>query len=747
MFAPSLSPLPLPLRGTESCVAVALPAAHPDRNTDTLDTANSEPQASTPPRKNTKRTRHDTPRDSTHGERSSPVKRYEGKGPPMEALPDPFASGQPGAAPHPLSLPLRTPQPATGCRSPPTPMRSNPSSHDDPRDHDPDADLPIENHPFFDPYDIASPSVSGTKPSPPPSRATTATPAPETILPAVVTSLPVAASPTSDDDPMEDDAPTFVKPTRAEWLAAQPLNRDKNPHRPSPVHDPSDAQALVCWVGFQNNKPTWNMPVIPNHIALENVDAETCETVLANPEDYLAITVFCGGSMLHGEYKNLHTDALTLLEEIADVQAHTDLTKQGTYPSNRILALHITLFDPTVSWAIMFLRTDITDPPEVTGRCLCHAAYNGWTKSPKMMSLMDRATQGGSKLLRDQRILDFVMTLEARYLPHPEDPVYVLMAQPCTKDAKLWDDIRAAARTMTYTDNLEVFIPHANASSGHNICTDCKLDCHPKYNCMFTVCDKAWWGPLDLISALRDLRGGASDNDSEGDRREPESGLGRRRTRIKKGSITGTLPRSTPVQEHNPVGRTKWLIALQLQTTSGTMFHTQGLAMGNWGTGGGESSATGTHPTDESALSRGEMADVCPISGQADATPGAVRLQGGTSTSVTAHPTQGPNQKHQHCLSQNGEPAINADQEYRAEGGLQAPGENQIPNGADPPPLPPSERDWMTTLTAHGCRDDPLPFRRGPDPGPDRPRRRSTWGTPFLALHADVQLEVNVRKE
>jgi hypothetical protein len=111
--------------------------------------------------------------------------------------------------------------------------------------------------------------------------------------------------------------------------------------------------------------------------------------------------------------------------------------------------------------------------------------------------------------------------------------------------------------------------------------------------------------------------------------------------------------------------------------------------MGNWGTGGGESSATGTRPTDESALSRGEMADVCPISGQADASPGAVRLQGGTSTSVTAHPTQGPNQRHQHRLSQNSEPAINADQQYRAEGGLQASGENQIPNGAVRAPIPP----------------------------------------------------------
>jgi hypothetical protein len=120
---------------------------------------------------------------------------------------------------------------------------------------------------------------------------------------------------------------------------------------------------------------------------------------------------------------------------------------------------------------------------------------------------------------------------------------------------------------------------------------------------------------------------------------------------------------------------------------------TTDLATANWGTGGGGSSATGTRPIDESALSRGEMADARPTSGRVDATPGAVRLQGGTSTSVIAHPTQGPNQRHQHRLSQNGEPAINAGQQYQAEGGLRAPGENQIPNGTARTPIPPIERD------------------------------------------------------
>ncbi|KAJ7907628.1 hypothetical protein B0H13DRAFT_1879357 [Mycena leptocephala] len=323
----------------------------------------------------------------------------------------------------------------------------------------------------------------------------------------------------------------------------------------------------------------------------------------------------------------------------------------------------------------MFLRTNITDSPEVTGRRLCHAVYDGWTKSPKMMSIIDLATQGGSKLSRNQRILDFAMTLEARYLPHPEDPVYVLMAQPCTKDAKLWDDIRAAARTLTYTDNLEVFTPMrtprqatTSAPTASSTATPNTTACSPTWGGLYAIETRTL-----LIECLR-------------------------------GSCAATAGLHY-TQERNPIGRTKWLMVVarpsaspashfkQLQETTGTMFHPQDLATANWGTGGGRSSATGTRPIDESALSRGEMADARPTSGRVDATPGAVRLQGGTSTSVIAHPTQGLNQRHQHRLSQNGEPAINTGQQYQAEGGLRAPGENQIPNGTVQTPIPPIERD------------------------------------------------------
>ncbi|KAJ7276389.1 hypothetical protein B0H12DRAFT_18708 [Mycena haematopus] len=376
---------------------------------------------------------------------------------------------------------------------------------------------------------------------------------------------------------MEDDTPldtplnaplTFTSPTRAEWLTALSKNRDQNPHRPSPAHNAADPQALASWMGFQNNEPGWTTPIIPDHVALENMSDEIREAVSAAPEKFLAVTIFCGGSVLSEAYKNMRADVVAVLEEVvgkdkltiirpqakttargirrgmagkpdkfvppraliarcSDARAREDLTRQATYGVNHLLGFHITAFDTTVlSWAIGFFKTDIADTPATGARRLCYGAYQGWLRSPKLLGLIDRATQGGSTLSRDQRILDFALTLDARYIPHEADPIYVLMAQPCTKDPVLWDEIRAAAR-MIYVDDLEAFTPHANAASGHNICADCKLDCHPKYNCMFTVRDTAWWGPRDLTSALKDLRGGESDNsDTEGDRRGAPRGRG-----------------------------------------------------------------------------------------------------------------------------------------------------------------------------------------------------------------------------
>ncbi|KAJ7671725.1 hypothetical protein B0H17DRAFT_1141496 [Mycena rosella] len=555
---PNLSP-----QGYSVVRATHVPAsAKYDHLADILDPTGTGLQPATPPQKAPKRSQDDTRREIPRGERASPANRYAGKG---------------------------------GRRDPsPTPARLNPLSlvayNYDPEDDE----SPIEDHSFF--YDspsvtapspsvsapspsVSAPSPSASAPSPsvsaPSPSASTPSPSAATLSPPQSPSL--TAMPALDDDPMDDLTlePAFEAPTRAAWLAAVPTFRDENPHRPSPAHDPANPQALTHWTSFQSNDPMWNAPVMPDHVVLENMSDETTDAVRANPGNYLAVTMFCSGVVLNKKYKNMHSDALGILEEIAgkgkvtlirpmakdkakevrrgltakkldkfippialiarctDEQARADLTGQGTFGSTRALGFHVTLFDiACLSWAVGFFKTDINDSPDVTACRLCLAVYDGINKSQKLSSLVDRATQGGSRASRERRTLDFALTFEGRFLPHNEDPVYVLFAKPCTKNAKLWDEIRAAMRT-TYTKSLEAFIPHANTASGQNICADCKLDCHPKYNCMFTARDKAWWGPLNLASALRDVRGGEdSDDEDEGDCRGAPRGRAARGFRL-----------------------------------------------------------------------------------------------------------------------------------------------------------------------------------------------------------------------
>ncbi|KAJ7701138.1 hypothetical protein B0H17DRAFT_1195427 [Mycena rosella] len=443
-----------------------------------LDPTGNSLQPATPPQKAPKRSRDDTRREIPHGERASPANRYAARLNPLSLVAYNYEAEEDESPP----IRLRVEPPC---------LRTEPIRHCT---------------------------------SLPPSPSVTATPGP--------------------DEPMDDvvlDAP-FQAPTREAFLAAAPTCKDQNPHHPSPAHDPLDPQAIEHYASVQSVDPSWTVPVMPDHVVLDNMSDDIVAAVAAAPDTFLAVTVFCYGETLAAQHKNIHTDVLGPMEEVGgkgkitlirptvkvaartlhrgitgnkpnkflppialvarckDVGARTKLIAQGTCAATRLTAFHVTPFAADcLSWAIGFFKTDIVDPAVITERRLCFAAYEGIRRE---------------HFSRDQRLHDFASTFEGRFLAHAENPVYVLFAKPCTRNAKLWDEIRAAMRT-THTDDLETFIPHANAATGHNLCADCKLDCHPKYNCTFTVRDKSWWGPLDLASAIRDLKGIPADEDDE----------------------------------------------------------------------------------------------------------------------------------------------------------------------------------------------------------------------------------------
>ncbi|KAJ7123585.1 hypothetical protein C8R44DRAFT_735226 [Mycena epipterygia] len=692
---------------------MALPSDPPDQPTDKLDTGGP----STPPQKATKRHRDDKQtRSADHGDRQSPAHRYLNKGSrPTAALPI-----------HPLSLPL-----------------NDSHAYDAYDPHNDEGWSPIEDHSFFRPTSPSpapapspvpseqapspspstsapspSPSVSARSPSPSPSvtalsRSLSTTPPILVDTPDAPPSPSLTAIPDADD-PMDTDDTVFREITREAFMAKTPAGRNVNPHRPLAAHDP--------------DKPT----AIPQYTT----------TAKEKPETVLGLVVFCYGGLLASKFSNIHAEILCPLEEVAgkgkvtlirpqvkeavkaarrglgnradkfpppialiarcdDPEARSRLTGQVTFAATPTVAFHVVTFDPArLSWAFGFFQTDISDLPEVAGRRLAYAVYDTIRSSPPLFSMFDRAMQGGSKISREQRLLDWALTFDVRFLPHDKTPVYVLFRQPCTEDPLLWDTIRAALR-ITYTDDLEAFKPHANAHTGHNLCADCKYDDHPCFNCLFTKRDKAWWGPKGIKELLAELDGDGDNNgdDGEGD----HHGAPRGRVMTLNLSL-GSEEDISYVQRYAPQTRlTYWLLLhgvgqdavnagmpLGWETIRGasslTLCRNGGIllvdqvcfilitiattnyndgnhvpnprygnlptdgfitdtATGNSGTGGGGSSATGTRPTDDSARSGGEMADAGPISGRVDTTPGAVCSQGGTSTSDNAHPTHSPIQR------------------------------------------------------------------------------------------------------
>ncbi|KAJ7114219.1 hypothetical protein C8R44DRAFT_881084 [Mycena epipterygia] len=247
------------------------------------------------------------------------------------------------------------------------------------------------------------------------------------------------------------------------------------------------------------------------------------KAVAEKPETFLGIVVFCYSGFLASKFANIHVEILRPLEEVAgkgkitlirpqvkeivkaarrgpmgskadkfplpiallarceDPDARSRCITQVTFGATPTVGFHVVAFDPAhLLWCLGFFRTDIVDPPEVTGRRLAWAVYEGIRGSQTLFSMFDRATQGGSKL----------------------------------------------SLCITYTNDLEAFIPHANARRGHNLCANCKYDDHPRFNCLFSQRDKAFWGPKGIDEVLADLAGGGDDDGDEGDRRGAPHGRG-----------------------------------------------------------------------------------------------------------------------------------------------------------------------------------------------------------------------------
>ncbi|KAJ7465113.1 hypothetical protein FB451DRAFT_1488298 [Mycena latifolia] len=524
---------------------------------------------STPPRKAAKRSHTDTQtREEIHSERPSPAQRYTGK----QVL-----YGHSGPTPR-SHAPLPTSPTKTRLET-----TTLVEYEDDDNDESPIENLeffntqPAAPQPSLfsapSPPDSASapsPSDSSFTPSPHPSDSDT-TPSPSPSLSPSRSPSPAPTlkgdppPPHDDDDPMDDGEPPapYARKSHDAFLAQVPAFRDENPHHPSPAHDPASDVHLGNFATVQTPNPGWELPVIAVHVGTENMPDKQVEAAKAAPDKWGLLTGFCLGSELFKNYPNIRADYLKPLLEVAgpntnvkliqpdpkvpikevrrgktvgktdrflppigmlvkcgDPEVLKGLIVQATFASTRTVAFHVTPFDICIlSWAIGFFRTDIDDPPALTGRRLAHAMREGMEEFPDAISTFDRGTQGGSDLPRDQRFHAFADTFDVRYLPSDDVPVYVLFAKPCTSNPVVWDAIRAVMRKTPLMDDLETFKAWGNSHSGHNLCADCHLDTHPRYLCTFSALDPSFWGPLGLNTINAELRGESADDEDEGSRR------------------------------------------------------------------------------------------------------------------------------------------------------------------------------------------------------------------------------------
>ncbi|KAJ7215037.1 hypothetical protein GGX14DRAFT_563065 [Mycena pura] len=289
---------------------IHFPCYHPKEEKTSLKTTldiDPQPPAAppdTPPHKSAKRSHLDSQtRDVPHSERESPSHRYAGKGPRAYA--------------HPLVNPF---QRARHRNTSPTPTRLQTTSLTDDEYLTNDLEYsPLdENHPFFLPNptpspptfaraaDLApSPSASPSPlPPPPPSQPIFAPLRFRAVAQPVQCRFralaqplrvhqhtePPPPSPTDTAMPGADDMDdvvivVFKAPTREAILAATLVGADKNPHRPSPAHNPNDPQAFAQYSSVQSNDPLWTAPVMPDHVVLENMSDKKRSRLLPQPPE------------------------------------------------------------------------------------------------------------------------------------------------------------------------------------------------------------------------------------------------------------------------------------------------------------------------------------------------------------------------------------------------------------------------------------------------------------------------------
>ncbi|KAJ7333344.1 hypothetical protein DFH08DRAFT_966175 [Mycena albidolilacea] len=338
-------------------------------------------------------------------------------------------------------------------------------------------------------------------------------------------------------------SPPTVMPTEARFLARQPTHKAENPHckaRPyeQTLSGPEDVGADVS---FQRNDGSFDAPVIDCMVALENVEAGFVATLKETPEDWTLVAFHLGGSQMFEAWgienltkavisvltharlavednielfalaadnkhpsKNLYGHPCVMAMRVPNHTIQARLCDIGTFPSERDLTFAVVSFDPNCrTWTISLWKVLSRAEKPTTGPRLCWAVAKAILMNPAVVKAVERATGATDTCPIFDRLLTLAHSVNVCFNPHSRH--WCAYAKPCTADAKLWEEVRAAIRTISLRHNagMLAFEP-VQTTRGNEPpwCQYCKNDDHVHFGCPFPLDNSStYWGPAETALA------------------------------------------------------------------------------------------------------------------------------------------------------------------------------------------------------------------------------------------------------
>jgi uncharacterized membrane protein YgcG len=332
-------------------------------------------------------------------------------------------------------------------------------------------------------------------------------------------------------------------PTEARFLARQPTHKAENPHRKARPYEQtlSGPEDVGADVSFQRNDESFDAPVIDCLVALENVEAGFVATLNEAPRDWTLVAFHLGGTQFFEVWgaENLAkavTDVLTracLVDEddvelcvlaannkrspknpyghpcvmamrVPNPTIQARLCDIGTFPCERDLTFAVVSYDPDRrTWTLGLWKALSGADKPTTGPRLRWEIAEAILTNPAVAKAVERATGAADARPIFDRLLSLARSVDVRFNPHSRH--WCAYAKPCTTDAKLWEEVRAAIRMMSLRHNagMLAFEPVQTArGSEPPWCQCCKNDDHVHFGCPFPLDNPStYWGPAETALA------------------------------------------------------------------------------------------------------------------------------------------------------------------------------------------------------------------------------------------------------